>query len=63
MKTIKQIFDTIIGNNSMLPIDLSVEKFPFIDNYKENQTLIDTWFKRNFGDFFIYFVDTFTISL
>ena len=40
MKTIKQIFDTIIGSNTMLPIDLSVEKFPFIDNYKENQTLI-----------------------
>ena len=55
MKTIKQIFDTIIGNNSMLPIDLSVEKFPFIDNYKENQTAIDTWFKRNFGDFYVYF--------
>lgn len=55
MKTIKQIFDTIIGNNTMLPIDLSVEKFPFIDNYKENRTLIDTWFKRNFGDFYVYF--------
>ena len=33
--------------------DLSVEKFPFIDNYNENQTLIDTWFKRNFGDFYL----------
>ena len=55
MKTIKQIFDTIIGNNSMLPIDLSVENFPFIDNYKENRTLIDTWFKRNYGDFYVFY--------